>query len=67
MKQKKHIDIADKIGEDSWDLLNFNELKNSSVASVQVTALKVDQKWQEDHQNEISRRIDGLIQEIEEG
>ena len=66
MKQESHMDIADQIGADSWELLNFKQLKNSSAASVQVAALKVDQKWQEDHHNEISGRIDVLIQEIED-
>ncbi len=57
-------EIAKQIGEDSFDLLNFNQLPVRCSIVEQTRALKRDQEWQTDHHNEIVSRIDTLISEI---
>ena len=67
MKKAVHIEEAKKIGEDSFDLLSYNQLpKNASIVQ-QVEALKDDAKWQEDHNQEVQERIDRLVFNIQEG
>ncbi len=61
MKQQQHIDEAEKIGADSWQLLNFHELPGSASSAEQINALIADHQWQVDHINEVGRRIDALI------
>ncbi len=56
---------AEEIGYDSWWLNNFSQLPLRASKARQITALKNDHEWQENHMNEISRRIDQLIQRIE--
>ena len=65
MKQPQHEREADNIGEASFDLLNYLGLPVTASAIRQVEALKKDQEWQSDHNNEISKRIDYLISDIE--
>ncbi len=56
---------AEAIGDDSFELLNFAGLPDNASKVRQMEALKQDQKWLENHHNEISRRIDNLIQFID--
>ncbi len=65
MKQPQHEREAENIGEASFDLLNYSGLPVTASVMRQVEALKKDQEWQTDHQNEISKRIDYLIADIE--
>ena len=65
MKSKATIKTVEEIGGDSWDLLNFQQLPDNATPNVQIAALREDQRWQADHHNEVSKRIDYLIQDIE--
>ena len=65
MKQPQHEREADNIGEASFDLLNYAGLPVTASTIRQVEALKRDQEWQTDYHNEISKRIDYLIADIE--
>jgi hypothetical protein len=65
MKLKKHIAMAEWIGADSWELLNFEQLPRNASAERQIEALKLDQKWQRNKFEETSRSIDELIADIE--
>ena len=65
MKQPKHIKEAHEIGRMSFALLNYEALPKNASVNRQVEALKRDQSWQEDHQAEVSARIDRLIARIE--
>lgn len=65
MKSKNHIENAKAIGDDSWELLNYTQLPSNASAARQIEALKADQDWQRNHHDEISRRIDVLIADIE--
>ena len=65
MKKPEHIQEADLIGRDSYDLLNFIDLQDNASAKRQVAALQRDQLWQELHHNEVSSRLNKLIQTIE--
>lgn len=65
MKRKNHIEDAKAIGDDSWELLNYTQLSSNASAARQIEALKADQDWQRNHQDEVSRRIDVLIADIE--
>ena len=56
---------AEAIGNDSFELLNFVSLSAIASKAKQIEALRQDQKWLENHHNEISRRIDNLIQFID--
>ena len=58
---------AKRIGDDSYGLINFDSLPNNASIREQIEALREDQKWQEDHMNEISRTIDRLIRDLESG
>lgn len=57
---------AISIGSDSYELQNFMVLKKTASKESQIEALKSDQNWQRDHFDEISGRIDILIQRIEQ-
>ncbi len=61
MKMQITKDVAKSIGDDSFELLNFTQLPDTASVQEQVDALRADQMWQEDHHNEISRRIAYLI------
>lgn len=65
MKLPKHIEEAERIGADSYSLLNYSELPRNASRARQVEALKRDQHWQQLHHDEVSRWIDYLIQDIE--
>ena len=56
---------AKAIGNDSFELLNFAGLSVIASNARQIEALRQDQRWLENHHNEISRRIDNLIQFID--
>ncbi len=56
---------AKAIGNDSFELLNFAGLPATASVARQKEALRQDQRWLENHHNEISRRIDNLIQFID--
>ena len=64
-KKHEHIAEAEEIGYDSWWLNNFSQLPLRASKARQIAALKNDHEWQGNHMNEISRRIDQLIQRIE--
>ena len=64
MKKDEHIEAAKSIGNDSWELINYSQLPKNASAARQVKALEDDLKWLEDHQIEISSRINYLIDEI---
>ena len=60
-------DELEQIEDDSYSLLNYRNLPSLATPSQQVEALRRDKGWQEDHQIEVSRRIDRVIKNIEEG
>ncbi len=64
MKEAKHIEEAKHISADSWQLLNFMQLRKNASKASQIEALRADQLWQENHNNEIIRSIDRLIEDI---
>ena len=66
MIEKGHKKEAKNIGDNSFELLNFVQLPDTATAEKQIQALRADQDWQEDHNTEISRRIDYLMSEISE-
>ena len=53
------------IGSDSYELQHFIQLPESASKEQQVEALNRDRNWQRDHFEEISGRIDVLIQQVE--
>jgi len=65
MKLAKHIQEAIDIGKGSYSLLNYEQLPKNVSRKRQVEALNRDRNWQEDHNNEVMRSIDMLIQDIE--
>ena len=67
MIQDRHRKEAKAIGDASWELMAFSQLPRNASAKRQVEALKQDQKWQEDHIQEIGGAIDCLVNDIEEG
>ena len=64
MKDKLSIAISEEIGGAHYALLNFETLKKSASPKAQIDALNNDRVWQQDHQNDMSRRIDQLIEQI---
>ena len=66
MIKPKYKKEAKNIGDNSFELLNFVRLSSSATAEEQMQALREDQNWQEDHNTEISRQIDHLIDDISE-
>ncbi len=66
MIHAKHRKEAKVIGDDSWELLSFRELPQNASAARQVEALTKDRNWQTNHYEEICRRIDVLMEDIEE-
>jgi hypothetical protein len=65
MARKEIFIEATKIGNDSYELQAFMQLKVSANRKKQIEALKADQRWQQDHLDEISGRIDRLIYKLE--
>lgn len=65
MKRDKHIKEAASIGDASYELLNFSQLPRNASVERQVRALKLDREWLENNTQEITARIDYLIQDIE--
>jgi len=64
MIKPQHRAEAEAIGADSWRLLNFSQLPDNASRERQLDALRADKKWQEDHMNEIGRRISALIHDV---
>ena len=64
MKKLKHIREAEAIGNDSWALLNYEQLPKRASAARQVEALKADQDWLRTHCDAVSKCIDRLIADI---
>ena len=63
--RKEWADEIKAIGDDSWELLRTTGLRaNASRASI-IEALEADQKWQRDHTDTVSKRIDALVAAIE--
>ena len=65
MKQGKHTEEAARIGADSYVLLHFVQLPRNASVARQVLALKADMRWQNNHQEEVNRRLASLIADIE--
>ncbi len=65
MKKPEHIETAVDIGNDSWELINFNQLPKNASVKRQVEALRADRNWQQNHMEQTARRIDNLISEID--
>ncbi len=65
MKRPEHIEEARQIGANSFALLQYDQLQRNASAARQIEALKRDQHWQQLHHDEVSSRIDRLIQDIE--
>jgi hypothetical protein len=63
-KKARHVLVANEIGNDSYELINFNQLPKSASAERQISALEADKEWQRSHHDETIRAIDRLIQEI---
>lgn len=63
--KRKHIKEAIAIGNASYELLNFSQLPSNASVERQVRALKRDREWMENHTQDITGRIDCLIQDIE--
>ena len=66
MKEKHRVE-AEEIGKDSCSLLHFMQLPKNANRVKQVEALKADQAWQQSHHEEILRRVDRLIRDVEQG
>jgi len=54
-----------RIGRALWALQNFDQLPRRASKKAQIEALLADKRWQDDHANEIAKRIDRLIGQIE--
>ena len=67
MKRDDHVQEAKDIGDNSFDLICFNQLPKRSSVPEQIAALRSDQRWQENHNIEVSSQIDHLIQCIDNG
>ena len=65
MKEQEIINEAISIGNDSYELQHFMQLKKTASNKSQIEALKSDQSWQRDHLDEVSGRIDRLIYKLE--
>lgn len=65
MKKVEHVNEANRIGNDSWWLMNFGQLPAGASAKRQVEALRQDKEWQRRKYEETSRAIDYLIESIE--
>lgn len=53
------------IESDSWACLNFGDLPVNASKTRVISALKKDAAWQNDHNDEIQKRFEYLIQSIE--
>lgn len=65
MKKLAHIEEAERIGANSWDLQNFHQLPRTATAAQQVEALKADLAWQRRNHDEAARAISKLIADVE--
>ncbi len=63
--KKETFTEATSIGDDSYELQAFMQLKTSASTKKQIEALKSDQRWQQDHLDEVSGRIDRLMHKLE--
>lgn len=63
-KEKEHIKRAKELGDDSWELINFNELQTNASTESQVKALNRDRDWLTSHVECVAAGIDDLIQDI---
>ena len=67
MIQKRHLKEAKRIGDDSWDLLHWQDLRRNASPEQQIEALRADQRWLLDHYYDTIGAIDDLIYDIESG
>ena len=65
MKFPKRVQEAERIGEDSWELLNFTQLPHDASDQEQIKALKRDRLWQLRKCDETISKIDALISDIQ--
>ena len=56
---------AQHIGADSYSLINYDQLSMDATVGQQIDALRADNRWQQDHHEEIARAIESLIRDIE--
>lgn len=66
MKNPDHVARATEIGNDSWQLQHFEQLRKNASIAAQIEALESDQLWQAHHSIEISGQMDELIRDIRE-
>lgn len=64
MKRARHNRWAEKIGESSYYLLNYNQLPGTATDAAQLIALEKDAAWQRDHHEDTQRAIESLKQDI---
>lgn len=67
MKTRYAKHLAEVIGDNSFSLINFDQLPDSASSNAQIEALRKDQRWQEEQNNETSKKIDYLCSDIEDG
>jgi hypothetical protein len=65
VKKEEIINEAISIGNDSYELQHFMQLKKTASKESQIEALKSDRAWQQDHLDEVQGRIDRLIHKLE--
>ncbi len=66
LSDKQWIEVG-HIADDSWSLINTEQLPPNASKAHTLAALKADQQWLENHIQMISARIDKLIHEVEFG
>jgi len=64
---REQYEEIEKIGADSWMLLNTKQLSIHASKVRILEALKSDKEWLENHTQEIVGRIEELMQEVEHG
>jgi hypothetical protein len=65
MKTQRHIKEIKAIGADAWELQHFTGLRGNASRTSQLEALIRDCCWLRDHIEEICRRIELVMREIE--
>jgi hypothetical protein len=66
MKSPKYDAWARLISRESHAFVNYDQLPKSANAKRQINALKLDKKWMKVHYGQICRRMDALIDDIEQ-
>lgn len=64
MKKPQHILEAERIGLDSYDLINYRQLPHNASRAKQIESLKADKKWQRSHSEDMMQLIEALINDI---